>query len=292
MTTAVVPHGTEWIELDETDSTNAEAMRRAIAGARGPAYILAERQLAGKGRSGRAWHSPPANLALSRLGQVHCRAEQVSQLSLVAGIAVHEAVSSVLNEPGDRERLCLKWPNDLLLDGVKLAGILVEATAIGDVLLAVIGIGVNMAHAPEIPGRRTAALAPVARVASAKDFARLVAGALETALTSWDEGRGFAVIRQDWLSRTMAIDTPMTISTAQAVVAGRFQGLGEDGGLLMRDQNGVVRKYCYGDVSLASGPGNVLSQPIERLAGRGREDDSGGKYEKAAGGALATETNS
>lgn len=252
-------HWTEatWIELDEVDSTNAEAMRRALDGARGPLYVRAERQTEGRGRSGRSWVVPEGNLAMSRLGVVGCAPAQVPQLSLVAGLAVHRAAAWALEggkEPsGPGGGLVLKWPNDLMLDGAKLGGILIEGTQVGAVLMAVIGIGLNTTLAPEVAGRRTAALAPAApRMGSPRAFASLVARHLEEVLEQWDDGRGFAAVRAAWMAVASPIGTEMSVETPQGRIAGRFGGLDFDGALLLRDDQGGVHRYTYGDVTLAS----------------------------------------
>lgn len=122
MGAALPPEPTNFVELDQIDSTNAEAMRRVLAGERGPLYIRAERQTAGRGRSGRQWVASQGNLALSRLGPVGCSMASVPQLSLVAGVAIYRAAMAVLGERIGHAALLLKWPNDVLLDGAKLAG--------------------------------------------------------------------------------------------------------------------------------------------------------------------------
>lgn len=244
-----------WVTLEEVDSTNAEAMRRAVAGAIGPLYVRADRQTAGRGRSGRAWSAPDGNLALSRLGPLDCAPQVVPQLSLVAGLAVHRACAGLLGGTDAGRRLKLKWPNDLLLDGGKLAGVLVEATTVGGQRVAVIGIGVNLAVAPAVPGRRTSALVDAAAGESAvapAAAAERVADALDEALDEWDEGRGFGRLREAWLAAAIALGTAMTIETPQGRVAGSFGGLGEGGALLLRTEAGRLQSFAYGDVTLAS----------------------------------------
>lgn len=243
----------QWIELDEVDSTNAEAMRRAVAGARGPLYIRADRQTAGRGRSGRVWQLGEGNLALSRLGRVGCTPGEVPQLSFVAGVALYRTTVWALGDGGGGGRLTLKWPNDVLLDGAKLGGILIEATRLDDALMAVIGIGLNTCQAPEIPGRRTASLSPVAvKMGSPRAFASLVARHLEDGLALWDDGHGFSSVRDAWLAGASPEGTQMSIETPEGRVSGRFLGLDEDGSLLMSDQHGDARRFSYGDVTLAS----------------------------------------
>ncbi|MGD9670072.1 MAG: biotin--[acetyl-CoA-carboxylase] ligase [Hyphomicrobiaceae bacterium] len=253
MAAAIAKAEARWVELEEVDSTNAEAMRRALAGERGPLYIRADRQTAGRGRSGRVWEAPTGNLALSRLGRTGAPAGAVPQLSLVAGVAVYKSAAAALGLGDNARRLLLKWPNDVLLDGAKLAGILVEATTVGGEQIAVIGIGLNVAHAPEIPGRRTAALAAVAGPEPVlSDVTRDVARHLDDALALWDEGRGFDAIRHAWLSASTPKGTAMTIENRMGQVTGFFRGLDADGALVLVDGEGRLRRYAYGDVTLAS----------------------------------------
>ena len=139
------------VALDEIDSTNAEAQRRAAEGAPAGTLIRAVRQTAGRGRRGRAWQSPPGNLAFSLLLRPAMKAATAATLGFVAGLAVAEAIDGLL--PAGRSSR-LKWPNDLLVDGRKLAGILLEAAAggSGPVDHLVVGVGVNIvAHPDDLP---------------------------------------------------------------------------------------------------------------------------------------------
>lgn len=243
----------DWIELAETDSTNAEAMRRApTAGAR-VLYIRADRQTAGRGRSGRPWQTLDGNLALSRLAPLTCPPMAVPQLSLVVGVAIHRAVAWTLGDDECPPRLHLKWPNDLLLDRAKIAGILVEASTVGATRLAVIGIGINIAHAPALAGRRTAALMGSAvRIDSPRMVASLVAGQLEQALAVWNDGAGFDTIRGEWLARSLPVGEPMAIHRGDRRVHGEFSGLAADGSLVLREADGRLQTYAYGDVTLSA----------------------------------------
>jgi BirA family biotin operon repressor/biotin-[acetyl-CoA-carboxylase] ligase len=139
-----------------------------------------------------------------------------------------------------------------LLGGAKLGGILVEATQVSGALVTVIGFGLNISHAPYVPGRRTAALAAVAsRPGSTAQIAKRVAQNLEALLTQWDDGRGFDDIRAAWLAVAAPVGTAMTVETLQGRVDGAFAGLDREGALLM-DVDQDRRRYTYGDVTLAS----------------------------------------
>ncbi|MCB1519894.1 MAG: biotin--[acetyl-CoA-carboxylase] ligase [Hyphomicrobiaceae bacterium] len=239
-----------WIELDEVDSTNAEAMRRAQAGSPGPLYISANRQTAGRGRSGRPWQSSAGNLALSRLLTLDCPPMCVAQLSLAAGVAVHEAACSALGEQDVAHPLYLKWPNDILANGAKLAGILVEATSVGPQRIAIIGIGVNVLEAPGVSDRATVSLGDIAPgIESPRAFARRVAERLEALLALWDQGRGFDAIRERWIAAALPIGTAISVNTGREVATGTFAGLDPSGCLLLED-GGERKVFTFGDVAL------------------------------------------
>ena len=123
--TAGLPEGCRHVHLDEVDGTNAEAMRRVLAGERGRLWISADRQLSGRGRSGRSWASAPGNLFASVVATLDCPPAAAGQLSLVAGVAAIDAIRRAGEVPGLR----LKWPNDILVGNAKAGGILVESTS-------------------------------------------------------------------------------------------------------------------------------------------------------------------
>jgi BirA family biotin operon repressor/biotin-[acetyl-CoA-carboxylase] ligase len=234
--------------LDAVDSTNAEAMRRAQAGEPGPLWILADVQTAGRGRNGRSWSSEPGNLHASLLVTLALPQPRAYQLALVAGVAVVDALRAALQPapPG----LELKWPNDILVDGAKAGGILVESSTGPAGLAAVIGIGLNVASHPEGLDRPATHLA--AHAGSPKPPALLdtIAETLAAWLVRWDEGRGFAAVREAWLNRAHPIGERMGINTGTERVVGSFRGLDADGALLI-DTDGRIRRFTFGDVSLA-----------------------------------------
>ncbi|MGQ0672732.1 MAG: biotin--[acetyl-CoA-carboxylase] ligase [Hyphomicrobium sp.] len=239
------------VRLDEIDSTNAEAMRRAMAGETGPLWIVADRQTAGRGRSGRPWQSDTGNLLASLLltlppATVAC----AYQLALVAGVAVIDAIRAdggLITGPVPR----LKWPNDILIDGHKAGGILVESTSGPGGLKAVIGIGLNLVSHPEGTALPATHLrrhgSPPARDKILAAVAREVAGWL----LRWQEGVGFEAIRSAWLERAGPIGEACSVHIGGQRVFGRFAGLDEDGALLVADEAGRLRRYTYGDVTLA-----------------------------------------
>ncbi|MDE1906225.1 MAG: biotin--[acetyl-CoA-carboxylase] ligase [Rhodospirillales bacterium] len=227
----------------ELGSTSDEIMQRAKAGEPAGLAVLALRQTAGRGSRGRAWSAPEGNLNLSILLRPKRPAVQAGLFSLISGIAVVEALVGL-----GAENLTLKWPNDVLCGGAKLAGILIDATQADTGLdWLAIGIGINLAAAPEIPGRRTTALAAQGLDISPETATR----AILTRLEQWLEAPG-AQIREEWLKRGHAPGTPMEIAYAGQRRRGFFAGLSEAGELLLQCEN-RIETISTGDVLLGGG---------------------------------------
>lgn len=246
------------IEIDEVDSTNAEALRCAAVGERGPLWIMARRQTKGRGRSGRRWASGDGNLMATLLFAPKCPLSALHQLSLLAGVAVYDGLAAYAPQDSRTpRRLRLKWPNDILLDTAKLGGILVESTSFGGTVVAAIGIGVNIASAPALPDRAVARLADVVSGApSPRDILTVLDIQFRRWLSIWEAGRDFDAIRRGWLERTGPIGEPVAIHSDTTVVSGVFAGLATDGALLVQDQQGDILRFTTGDVNLG---GNGLN---------------------------------
>jgi BirA family biotin operon repressor/biotin-[acetyl-CoA-carboxylase] ligase len=238
------------VVLSEVGSTNVEALARAAQGERGPLWIVAQRQTAGRGRSGRVWASEPGNLYASLLLEVRCPPAVVAQLALLAGVATVEAVAKAGN--GMLKGLRLKWPNDVLLGQAKCAGILAESLTNPASVVAVIGIGINLAWHPHELSRAATNLA--AHGASITPEAMLVAldGAMQRWLSVWDAGAGFAQVRAAWLERAGPVGETCTVNTGTEQIAGAFLGIDRSGSMLLRDQEGRQRAVTFGDVALAA----------------------------------------
>ncbi len=242
------------IEFDEIDSTNQEALRRSAAGERGPLWIMARRQMAGRGRSGREWVSPDGNLAATLLFEPDCPPAALHQLSFVAGVAVHDALDVFRQRAPEPAaiRLRLKWPNDILDADAKLAGILIESTMSGGAPVAAIGIGVNIATAPIIAGRATTSMASWSPDNSPGELRTSIALQITRWLEIWQHGNGFSAIRTAWLDRTFPLGETITVNTGTETLIGTFSGIDETGALLLDSvppKPGQIRRISYGDVS-------------------------------------------
>lgn len=209
--------------------------------------VLALEQTAGRGRLGRTWQSPPGNLNLSVLLHLPGGLAQSGAIALLMAVQLHAAVSHIL---GGGAGLMLKWPNDLLLNDGKVAGILIESRVVPSPLL-VVGVGVNLLSAPLLSERRTAALARLGRWTSEPvPFAVRLLGGLEAALLALARD-GFAPVRQAWVAAAHPVGSMLHVCLPDGdTVEGRFAGLAADGALLL-EQGACIETIRAGDVLLA-----------------------------------------
>jgi BirA family biotin operon repressor/biotin-[acetyl-CoA-carboxylase] ligase len=232
--------------LEEIDSTNAEARRWAEAGHRGPVWIIAQRQTAGRGRRGRTWESGAGNLMATWLGVTDKRAAEAAQLSFVAALAVADLLGAYV----PASLVTLKWPNDPLVAGRKAAGILLESGThpLGGIWLAV-GVGVNLAKAPALADRPTTALALHMRAPPPKplEALTLLAERFEAWREVW-ERLGFEPIAEAWTAKAHGLGEACTARLPGETVRGVAEGLDADGALRLRTSSGVVRRITAGDV--------------------------------------------
>ncbi len=228
----------------EIGSTNAEGLIRLAAGERGPLWLRADWQLAGRGRDGRAWASPAGNLYASLVLHVPCDAWTGAQVSLVAGVALIEALQAIAPGPAYR----LKWPNDVLIGDAKLAGILVESVIRVDGLGAVIGFGVNLAHAPGGLGRPVTALSQHGLTVAPDAALSTLANAFVSTSAIWDAGRGFPDIRLRWQQHGPLPGAALVARGHGAAISGAYLGLDDNGALLLQDATGLVQRITFGDV--------------------------------------------
>ena len=241
-------HAPEWrlVRYDTLPSTSDACIAEAQTGAPAGLAIQARIQTRGRGSRGRSWSEAPGTLALSVL----LRPEAPLPWPLLAAVAFHDALSLT---PTHAQAIRLKWPNDLMLHGRKLGGILIEATpyAAGDGWL-VIGFGANLAHAPALVDRQAACLAelgdrPSAPLPGADMLADRLLESLTLRLTA-DASR----LREAWLARAHPEGTRLAVGTAQGTIEGSFASIATDGALLL-DVAGTIRCLTTGDVLLSQG---------------------------------------
>lgn len=219
-------------------STNAWLAETA-AGHPDETWVLADTQTAGRGRHGRRWTSLPGNLFTSVLARLQPGEGPPQQLSFVAALALADALTPWLG----RMRLSLKWPNDLLLSGAKLAGILLEATPAG----TVIGFGVNLAHEPAGIEGRVAALAQTGREPPTPAILRTELARCFTAERARWRAHGFAPIRTAWLARATPVGWRTSVRQGETLISGTFAGMADDGALLLL-RDGRIETIHAGEV--------------------------------------------
>ena len=235
--------------FDELDSTNAEARRRAEAGEAGPLWIAARRQTAGRGRRERVWETGEGNLAATLLAATAKPPAEAAQLSFVAALAILD----LARDHVPQGLLALKWPNDVLLDGGKLSGVLIESgrRAGGDIWLA-IGMGVNLARSPRRLDYPAACLADhltAAELAPPSPEAALerLSDAFAVHAADWDSG-GFAPIRERWTLAAKGLGARCTAQLGHRTLEGVAEGLDAGGALLLRLDSGRLERITAGDV--------------------------------------------
>lgn len=229
---------------DRLDSTNSEALRLARDGERGPLWIVAREQVAGRGRRGRQWQSAPGNLAVSFLF-----ADRIApQVAATLGFAASLAVRNVCTELAPGIDFAVKWPNDVLADGKKVAGILLESEAQGDELAIVTGFGLNLAQAPGDTIFPAAALAQLGVTVSPQMAFSRLSDAYHDMLEIWQSGRGFDAVRALWLDHAQGLGQSVSIRVGGRVEAGIFETLDAEGRLMLRGADGGLSSISAGDV--------------------------------------------
>jgi BirA family biotin operon repressor/biotin-[acetyl-CoA-carboxylase] ligase len=210
-------------------------------------WITAGRQTGGRGRRGRPWVSEPGNLYASLLLIDPAPVAAVGSLPLVVALALYRAVSQEMAWSSDR--LSIKWPNDLLIDGKKLSGILIESEKIAEAHQAVvIGCGVNIAHKPDNPLYPAISLQEAGIVTSPETlFARLMQEMAAT-LELWDEGRGIADIVAAWKQHVHGMGKPIKVNLPDRSISGIFAGIDDNGLLILALSGGDVMHIASGDV--------------------------------------------
>jgi BirA family biotin operon repressor/biotin-[acetyl-CoA-carboxylase] ligase len=233
------------VALDSVDSTNLEAARRARAGAPEGTLIWAREQTSGRGRRGRRWASPGGNLYFSLLLRPQARPAEAAQVGFVAAVALAETLVGCL--PSER-RISCKWPNDLLVDGAKIAGILLEAEALGaEPAALVLGMGVNLASHPEGLAYPATSIAAAGGRIAGEALLEALALRLEHWYALW-RGAGFAPVRGRWIDFAAGLGGPVEVRLDGATLKGRFAALDPSGALELELAEGGRRLVTAGDV--------------------------------------------
>ena len=241
-------------------STNAIALDHAREGDPGKLWVVSKRQESGRGRRGRVWATAEGNLAATLLLIVGHDLKTAATLGFVAGLALADALNAVV--PNGRiaiapdggsgvrgNRFELKWPNDVLADGAKLSGILLESAMLDNERSALaIGIGVNVVAYPEDVPYPATSLNALGAACDAETLFLALSDAWSDNMRVWNDGRGLNQIRQRWLSRAAGLGGQVAVRVDGTVVRGVFETIDEDCRFVIRDDSGAIQKIAAGDV--------------------------------------------
>ncbi len=231
--------------VPETGSTNADLLSRLTSGELVPEgyWLVADRQTAGRGRQGRSWIDAPGNFMGSTVVRMRDGDPSPGTLSFVAALAVYETVLPMLANPA---ALMLKWPNDVLLEGAKFCGLLLECER-GH---AVIGVGVNLSAAPAIADRKVKSLSHSGPAPTRDAFAEALAARMALEVQRWREYGAEPIVNR-WKAAAHKPGTPLSVHDAGGTrLSGTFDGLTEDGALRLRLADGTTHVVHAGDVML------------------------------------------
>lgn len=234
------PQGVGRVILDSIDSTNAEALRHA-PGLTQPVWILARQQVQGRGRRGRGWESPRGNFFASLALPDAGTPAEAARLGFVAALALHEVLAGLV---GPLAAVAIKWPNDVLLDGGKISGILLERVSGGANPAALaVGMGVNLTAAPPREAVEPWAVLPVSLrdVLGEAPAPEAFLDRLAPAFAHWQarlETEGFAPLRAAWLARAARLGQVITARTPRLTIEGRFDGIDDGGALILTTARG------------------------------------------------------
>ena len=238
------------LSYDVVDSTNEEAKRLAQGGGSHGAVVWAKRQTAGRGRMGREWVSPEGNLFVSMLLVPEMDLALCSQLSFIAAIAVAETLEAIVVEPKD---ISCKWPNDILLKGKKLGGILLESFVVTDEAgvekrWVTVGVGINIDSYPEHVMYPATCLreAGVELISAKIVLSRFIYNFIHH-YDEWRE-KGFKPVQKAWLKRAYHIGKPIEVMLGDEVISGTFDTIDASGQLLVKQADGTVKAVHAGDV--------------------------------------------
>lgn len=248
-----LPPGYDLVALEQIGSTNDEARRLALAGAEDGTLVWAREQVTGRGRRGRNWTSPPGNLYTSLILRPDCTPGEAVQLGMVAAVAIGDALGTLL-PPMSEVRF--KWPNDILVHDRKIAGILLESSAMasGKLEWLVLGIGVNIEN---FPADTTFPATCLKEWLGEDDGPISVEGTLEAVCRSfllwiniWQD-EGFPPVRAAWLGRAWRMGEEIEVRLEDGILRGTFCDIDEAGALLLELPGGEKRRITAADVFAA-----------------------------------------
>lgn len=231
----------------DLDSTNSEALRQGQGGTPPGLWITALSQSMGRGRRGRDWVSDEGNLFASLLLRPKCNPKEASNLSFVAALGVWNTLHEILPEGSD---LKCKWPNDILINGKKIGGILLESSISrnNNLDFLILGIGINLLHFPDVSGYQTTSLKhEIGIEVKLNSIQMALFNNIDKWINVWQDF-GFGPIRSAWLEKAYNINQHIKVNLGEETFEGTFKGLSSDGGLIVETDDGLERVIFSGEV--------------------------------------------
>lgn len=237
-----------YLTFDVIDSTNSEARRVLSRGADGNFVISAGEQISGRGRNGRIWESRPGNLYMSILLEADGFYNRQSDISFVTALAVYDSISEISRTCASKVDLIIKWPNDILINGAKISGILLESIKSNAKHYLIIGIGVNIALSPNLSDKKTISCADLnIKNISPSLMLDIIMKHFSYYYNLWQD-KGFTPVRQLWLERSCKRGEVITVSDGRNRISGLFQDIDENGAIVLKLASGEHCKLSTGDV--------------------------------------------
>lgn len=237
------------ITFEEIDSTNSEALRIANSGANGDFVILSKTQTGGRGTKGRDWNSLEGNLHTSILLQTEFDIKQNSQLPFLVANVVFETINHFSKQSGIKLNVQLKWPNDILIDSKKVAGILLESISLKEKNYVIIGIGVNIKKTPELNKNVTCIKDCGIEIESPSEFLNILMSKFKTLYDQWKSDNNFTRIRKDWMKRAYNLNKVIIVDDGSRRISGIFKGIGPDGTMKIQLASGQYCNIVTGELS-------------------------------------------
>ncbi|GAB4168829.1 MAG: biotin--[acetyl-CoA-carboxylase] ligase [Rickettsiaceae bacterium] len=235
--------------FETVDSTNSEALRLASAGAIGDFVITAAQQTGGRGSKGRSWTSIPGNLHTSVLLNTKAELKRYPQLSFVTANAVYETISTFTKGKNLTLNIGLKWPNDVLINGKKVAGILLESISFGEKKYVVVGIGVNVMESPSAVSFPATSLYDEGIILKHPDeFLCILISKFDRLYKQWLLDNSFARTRKNWLRRAYNLNKVITIDDNARRISGVFKEIDFNGSLQLQLASGQFCNFTTGIV--------------------------------------------